>query len=136
MRIISNLAYILLVLGASCTGQAQKKSDDKPAGTEAEEVTVYYFHNTRRCATCKAVEAQTKKSVQELYGDEVLFEALSLEAPQGEQKAEELGVSGQTLLIACGETQINLTNEGFMYARSNPDKLKQIIKEKIDPLVN
>lgn len=136
MRIVSNLAFILLVLGASCTGQAQKKSDDKPAVTEAEEVTVYYFHNTRRCATCKAVEAQTKKFVQDLYGDEVLFEALSLEAPQGQQKAEALGVSGQTLLIACGETQLNLTNEGFIYARSNPDKLKQIIKGKIDPLVN
>ena len=49
--------------------------------------------------------------------------------------AGELGVSGQTLLIVSGETRINITNEGFMNARSNPEKLKQIMKEKIDPLL-
>jgi len=51
------------------------------------------------------------------------------------KKAEELGVSGQTLLIVSGDIKINITNEAFMYARSKPEKLKQVIKEKIDPLL-
>ena len=49
--------------------------------------------------------------------------------------AGELGVSGQTLLIVSGDTRINITNEGFLNARSDPGKLKQIMKEKIDPLL-
>ena len=56
-------------------------------------------------------------------------------AEKGEQKGEQLGVSGQSLFIIEGDTKINITNEGFLNARSNPDKLKQIIKEKIDPLL-
>jgi len=51
------------------------------------------------------------------------------------EKAEKIGVAGQTLVIVKGETKINLTNEGFMYARSNPGKLETLIKEKIDPLL-
>jgi len=46
-----------------------------------------------------------------------------------------LEISGQTLLLIAGETRINHTNEGFMQVGTNPDKLKQIIKEKIDPLL-
>ena len=46
-----------------------------------------------------------------------------------------MDVSGQTLLIVSGDTKINITNEGFMNAHSNPEKLKQIIKEKIDLLL-
>ena len=49
--------------------------------------------------------------------------------------AETLHVSGQTLLIVKGETQVNLTNEGFMNARTNPTKFHEIIKAQIDKLL-
>ncbi len=126
------LFVIAVSFGYSCNGQAQKLDNVTISG--ANTVKVYYFHNARRCTTCKAVEAESKKSVQELYGDKVVFEVYDLETKAGKLKAKELGVSGQTLLIVSGETKINITNEGFLYARKNPDKLKQIIKEKIDPL--
>ena len=80
-------------------------------------------------------ESKTQEAVKEFYGDKVTFAAYNLETAEGEQKATELGVSGQTLLIVGGKTKINITNEGFLNARSNPDKLKQIIKEKIDAII-
>ncbi len=103
--------------------------------SSAEKVKVYYFHNARRCTTCKTVEAETKKALQSLYNGKVEFVAYSLEDANGKKMATDLKVNGQTLLIVGKNEKINITNEGFLHARSNPEKFKQIIKEKIDPLI-
>lgn len=127
-------ATLLLGINFSCTGQADKKV--KTAGiSESAAVEVFYFHNTRRCITCNAVEAVTLETLTENYGEKIPFISYNLEEADGKTKAQELGVSGQTLLIVKGDTKINLTNEGFMYARNNPDKLKQLLSEKINPLL-
>lgn len=128
-----SLLFVMASMSISCSGQTGKNKNTSVK--KSDDVQVYYFHNTRRCATCKAVEAESKKAVEELYGNKVAFAAYNLEEEKGEEKANELGVSGQTLLIVGGDTKINITNEGFMNARNNPDKLKQIIKDKIDPLL-
>lgn len=128
------LAFVAVSINISCSAQANNENDSETT-VKGEKIEVYYFHNTRRCATCKAVEEVTKESIKELYGEKVSFMAYNLEDTNGSQKAELLGVSGQTLLIVNGETKINITNEGFMNARTNPEKLKEIIKEKINPLL-
>jgi len=46
-----------------------------------------------------------------------------------------LGVSGQCLLFVKGDEKIDLTSDGFMYARSNPEKLEEKIKETITNLM-
>ena len=129
------LSLILFVgLTISCNAQPEKKALNSDLAV-AESVEVFYFHNTRRCVTCQAVEMESKNIVEELYAEKVTFLAYNLEEKDGKAKAGELGVSGQTLLIVSGETRINVTNEGFLNARSNPEKFKQILKEKIDPLL-
>ena len=129
------LSLILFVgLNISCNAQPEKKAINSDLAV-AESVEVFYFHNTRRCATCQAVEKESKDIVEELYDEKVTFLAYNLEEKDGKEMAGELGVSGQTLLIVSGETRINITNEGFINARTNPEKLKQIMKEKIDPLL-
>ncbi|MCF8233698.1 MAG: nitrophenyl compound nitroreductase subunit ArsF family protein [Bacteroidales bacterium] len=133
VKIIS-LLFVLAGMNFSCAGQSDQNQNTRVK--KADDVQVYYFHNERRCATCKAVESESKEAVEELYGDKVTFYAYNLEETEGEQKAEELGVSGQTLLIVGGDTRVDLTNEAFMNARNNPEKLKQILKEKIDPMIN
>jgi thiol-disulfide isomerase/thioredoxin len=104
-------------------------------GNQAK-VQAYYFHNATRCVTCKTVEAEAKTDLKELYGDKVSFQALNLEDKAAQEIAKKLKVSGQTFLVVNGSKQVNLTNEGFLYAVTNPDKFKTIIKEKVDPLVN
>jgi len=99
------------------------------------KVQAYYFHNQVRCETCRTVEAEAKQDLKELYGDKVSFQALNLEEKSTDAIAKKLKVSGQTLLVVKDDKQINLTNEGFLYAVTNPDKFKTIIKEKVDPLV-
>ena len=51
------------------------------------------------------------------------------------EMAQSLHVSGQTLLITRGNTHVNLTNEGFMNARTNPTKFHEILKTQIDKLL-
>jgi hypothetical protein len=99
------------------------------------KIEAYYFHNKTRCTTCKTVEAEAKADLKELYGDKVTFQALNLEEKSTEPIAQKLKVSGQTLLVVKGDKQVNLTNEGFLYAVTDPVKFKSIIKEKVDPLV-
>ena len=131
---IVSLFLLFFSLGSfSCSGQGT--SSGEKGISKAKTVSVYYFHYTRRCYTCKNVEEQSRNTVNELYGDKVPFTAYNLDEPEGEKKGNELGVSGQTLLIVSGDTKINITNEGFMYASRMPDKFKQIVKEKTDPLL-
>jgi hypothetical protein len=129
---------ILIISAVSCNAQTEKKQTGSVnAGNDVE---VYYFHRTIRCVTCKTVEAEARKNVEMLYADQVKagkisFTALNLEEATGKSMGEKLGVNSQTLLIVKGDQKINITNEGFLYAVSKPDKFNEIIKDKIDPLL-
>ena len=137
MKSISTLFIMMffVVINTSCNGQTDKSENTTTKTAKAGAINLYYFHYTHRCVTCMSVENVSKKAVSDLYGNNVSFASYNLEEAEGEAKGKELGVSGQTLLIVSGDTKIDLTNEGFLNARSNPEKLKQIIKEKIDPLL-
>lgn len=137
MKTLKVLLFAVMALSMNMSCSAQANNNDETASiNNNDKVDLYYFHYTRRCATCNAVENVSKETVKELYGDKVGFADYNLDEDTGKTKAEELEVSGQSLLIVAGDTKINITNEGFMNARSNPDKLKAIIKEKVDPLIN
>lgn len=114
-------------LSAQSPGKVQKETKAK--------VDVYYFHFNTRCATCRAVESEAQQNVKELFGKDVNFAAYNLDEPAGEAKGKELGVNSQILLVVKDDKKINLTTEGFMYARANPEKFKKVIEEKIKPLL-
>lgn len=126
------LLAAILVPVISCSAQPGKKNEKS---NSPDKVEAYYFHFTNRCVTCKAVEAETKADLQSLYGEQVKFQAVNLDEESSKILAEQFQVSGQSLLLVRGKTIINITNEGFMYARTNPEKLKSMIKEKVDGLL-
>jgi len=131
---ILTLILIALFMGISCSAHIDNETS-KEEVLQSSDIEVYYFHFSRRCVTCQAVETVSGESVKELFGDRVPFKEYNLDEAEGKKKAKELGVSGQTLLIVNGENKINITNEGFMHARNNPEKLKQIISDHITPLL-
>ncbi len=99
------------------------------------KIDVYYFHFNTRCETCRAVESEAQQDIKELFGKDVSFSAYNLDDVTGDKKGHELGVNSQMLLVVKGDKRVDLTNEGFMYARTNPEKFKKIIEEKIKPLL-
>jgi len=133
---------LLIIFGAlaffSCN--ARMPEEPKTKITTDEDIQVYYFHNTMRCATCNAVEDETKMALEMFYGENmkagtIAFTSLNLEEEEGEKLAQTLQVSGQTLLITKGDIRVNLTNEGFMNARTNPTRFHEILKSQIDQLL-
>lgn len=129
---------LITLISISCNSQTNQKP--VASATKSGNVEVYYFHNTVRCVTCKTVEAEARRNVDMLYADKVKsgnisFTSLNLEEATGKTMGEKLGVNSQTLLIVNGDQKINITNEGFLYAVSQPQKFTEVMKSKIDPLM-
>jgi hypothetical protein len=126
---------LLLMLGNSgCNAQSDKTPGSNSA--VSTKVEVYYFHFTRRCATCLAVEENARKAVESLYGDKVKkgeysFKGINLDDDSSKPIADKLGIGGQTLLVVCGNKKIDITDKGFMNA-TDLEKMKEEIKKAID----
>ena len=140
MRILKPSFLIMIAALSLVACNTQTKESPTSGAVISEDVQIYYFHNTKRCATCNAVEDETKVALEMFYKDKVEagtvgFISLNLEEDEGAEMAKALQVSGQTLLIVKGEDQVNLTNEGFMNARTNPAKFHEILKTQIDNLL-
>lgn len=133
-----SLGLVFLSIIMSCnTGNAETKETNNK---NADGVEVYYFHFTRRCATCNAVEDRTKEFLKDLYPQQmekevISFSSINLDESSSEDIAKQIGVNSQALIFKNGDEKVNLTSEAFMNARSNPDKLKALIKETVDNML-
>lgn len=116
--------------------QAATAIDDQlmAANTKTSPVEAYYFHYSRRCVTCQAVEDVTAEALKTMYGGKIVLKSINLDEKGHEALVKRLGINGQTLLVVKGDKKTELTNDGFMYARSNPEKLKEAIKKAVDAL--
>lgn len=122
-------------MAVNCTNTAAPAEESvtvKPA-----KIIVYYFHYTRRCATCNAVEDVTKQALQQYYAakmksGDITFKSVNIEEKSGEELADKLKIAGQALVVLKGDQQTDLTDKGFMYALSEPDKLKAEVKKAVD----
>ncbi len=133
---------VLLLLGVSFFTVSSIAADKKTqtAVSKSAKVEVYYFHFTRRCVTCQAVEAESQKAIAALYPVQakkglITFKSVNLDEKSSEILAKKCNVSGQTLLVISGGKRVDLTDKGFMYAMNNPEKLKAELKRTIDPLL-
>ncbi|MDP4201891.1 MAG: nitrophenyl compound nitroreductase subunit ArsF family protein [Bacteroidota bacterium] len=136
------LFSLILLLAASFAGsQTVKKAVSTPTpAVKQAKVEVYYFHFTRRCVTCQAVETESQKAVSALYPAQskhgvITFKSLNLDDKTSKAMATRCKAEGQALLVISGNKRFDLTDQGFMYARNNPDKLKAELKKIIDPLI-
>ena len=134
MKKILLFSFLIIFLVSYFSGNAQTVKSAS-ATLASNKVEAYYFHMSTRCVTCKTVEAEAKKDLETLYGGKVNFQAINLEDEKNKAIVEKLKIAGQTLLIVKGDSKINITNEGFLYAVTNPEKFKSIIKAKVDGLI-
>jgi hypothetical protein len=139
MRQITIMVSILvLMLGnISCNSQGNKKVAAQTLNSS--QVNVYYFHFTRRCATCLAVEENARKAFEALYPNEIKtgdysFTALNLDEASTKGIADRLGVGGQTLLVVRGDKKIDITSAAWLSAH-DLDKMKVEIKSGIDKVL-
>ena len=133
--VLTGLSIMMVLVHFSCSGQAEQKQD-KTASEMTAQVGVYYFHFSRRCNTCIAVEENSKKAVEALYPEQVksgeyFFQAVNLDEEGGKEIGEKMDIGMQTLVVVHGDKKIDITGEGFMYAQ-DIEKLKAEIKKAVE----
>jgi len=139
-NILFSALTLLLFAGVACNGQQAQNQNTASSAKSDAVVEVIYFHNTSRCVTCKTVEAEAKKNVELLYAEQIKankisFRSTNIEEPEGKALAARAGAAGQSLMIVKGDHKENLITDGFLYAVGQPEKFREIMKSKIDPLL-
>ena len=125
-----------MACGNAGNSSAADKESVEQSEIDASDVAVYYFHSTRRCETCLAVESVSSKAIKEFYNGVIPFESFNIEEEDGAKMAEKMGVSSSALIIKRGDQKIDITPEAFMYGREQGEKLRALIKTKIEPVKN
>ena len=128
---------VLVLSTISCSGQGNKQVVTQTVNSQ--KVAVYYFHFTRRCATCMAVEENARKAVEALYPNEVKsgeysFTSLNLDDASTKGIADKLGVGGQTMMVVRGDKKLDITSAVWRSAH-DLDKMKVEIKSGIDKVL-
>lgn len=122
----------------SCNGAKSENETETQTSqvfvNEPEGVHVYYFHATRRCATCQAVENVTKDAINEFFGGDIPFESINREEDKENPLLEKYEITGQTLLVINGDEVTDLTNDAFLSARLKPEDFKSIVKSTIESM--
>ncbi len=135
-KVISlSIFTILLATFASLNSFAVEKKT-KTVVTKTTKIEVYYFHYSRRCITCNAVESVTKETIAEMYpaqskNGQITFKSINLDEKNSKTIAEKCKAEGQALLVMGNGKRIDLTDKAFMYARTSPEKLKAEVKNAI-----
>lgn len=136
MKRIVTIGVMLLTL-IGCGGRnSQKSSNSSTATDSAAAVKVYVFHAAQRCATCRAIDAVVAEVMNNDFTDgvksgNVALLDVDITKPENKSLVEKYEIYSTSLLIDAGGKVTNLTNDAFQYARSNPDKLKEILRANI-----
>lgn len=125
---------VVFTLGIFPTDAQTKKA------TSDTKIEVYYFHSTRRCITCNAVESVTKDAIAQLYptqmkSGQITFKSINLDEKGNEAILKKCKTEGQSLLFLAKNKRIDLTDKAFMYAKNSPNKLKAEVKKTVDSLL-
>ena len=107
----------------------------------AQRVEVRYFHGKQRCITCRSIEKCAKEVLDESFASQqkskkISMKVIDFSTEQGKPVAADHKVSFSSLFIVKidkngKETRIDLTRQGFQYAKRNPAEFKKIVKEEI-----
>lgn len=145
MKKLFSILSIMLFVGtisanAQCCSKAAKSGPNAPANgcavtPQTTEVKAYYFHATKRCATCEAVEKVAKETIEENYEGKVAFQSINREEQKDNPLIKKYKISGQTLLLIKGDKKVDLTSSAFMNARTKPEKFEKRLKSEIDAML-
>ena len=137
----------MLLMAALCIGLAAcggGNAKQSAAPTRENGVEVLYFHGKQRCATCVAIERETKAVIDGQFADAVADGALEMciidiTQPENEAIADKYEITWSSLVVVKyedGKEQAeNLTKFAFANARNNPDTFRAELSEKLKKLL-
>lgn len=128
---------IMLISLMGCGGRnAQKTAASTLESSSDAAVQLFIFHAAQRCATCKAIDAVVAEILESDFEEEVKSGTVVLRnvdgsKPENRNLMEKYEVFSTSLILDAGGKVTNLTNDAFQYARSNPDRLMEILRAEI-----
>ena len=137
------LMIFALLIGLVSCGSGENTANAK--STQNDRVEVIYFHGKQRCATCMAIEKNTREVLNSLFANElkngsVVFKIVDISTPEGEKIADKYEVTWSSLFVNKWkngkETRNNLTEFGFGNARKDPEAFKKGLADKIRQSLN
>lgn len=99
------LPLVLGVLAAWWALPAATAGSEKRQGAAAtRDVTVYYFHGTVRCKTCRTIEAYAREAIEARYADQLKsgllkWQVVNIDEPGNEHFIDELGLVSSSLVV-------------------------------------
>ena len=127
------LIIMNLIFGSILSGQ-----------TPTRKLDVIYFHATRRCPTCMAIEENTKKTLNTYFSNQlkngtIKLTVINVDEDKNKAIAEKYEATGSALFLTRTnngkESKTDMTDFAFSYARINPDKFTTGLKDKINELL-
>jgi thiol-disulfide isomerase/thioredoxin len=142
MKKLGFFAFLLMLLAGAIAPEKSVALIKEPAQQvkKGSPTEVFYFHMTRRCVTCQAVETVAQEALKENFAEamkkgELTFKSINLEDKENKSLMKKMKVSGQSLLIVNGEERIDITDKGFMYAKNDPEKFKSEVKTSVGKFI-
>ncbi len=111
------------------------------AGDERPVVLVYNFHVTNRCVSCVAIEDATTKTLDTYFAGEVKAgrirrHILDVDDEANKKISEKYQAFGSGLFVTRlykgKENTIDLTGDGFRFARNKEERFIEILKTQIN----
>lgn len=145
LKAMKNVLLILtLCVGMVACSGGKTKSVAENQQTKKDVVEVLYFHGAKRCATCMAIEKNTKELLEAAYAEQLKSGKLvfsSVDITKEEALAERYEVSWSSLILvdydkSGKERATNLTEFAFGNARTASDKFKEGLSEQITEMLN
>jgi hypothetical protein len=121
-----------------------EKPIQKTEKKEISSVIVYNFHLTNRCASCIAIEEATTKTLNtnfanELKSGKIKRFIIDVDDEKNAKLAEKYQVFGSSLLVILvkngKENVVDLTGDGFKFARNKEERFIEILSKNIAELL-
>lgn len=137
-------ALLAIAMLISCGSNQSTTAQATTTTPQSDCVEVLYFHGKQRCVTCNAIERLTKEVTEtefapQLKSKELVFKAIDISTPEGENIARQYEVSWSALFInrqkGGKQTKNNMTEFGFAHAKNSPGVFKAGVKAKIEELL-
>lgn len=138
-----SLILALCVGLVGCGGNASQSAENQAEAPMKDGVEVLYFYGKQRCATCMAIENNTKEVVETLFSERIksgdlVFKAVNIE--ENEALADKYQITWSSLVLVDYNNGVeraeNITEFAFAKARTAPEEFKSELKTKIETLLN
>lgn len=120
--------------------QADSPASEIAASLGQDGVFLYYFHGKKRCATCMAIQDNSRQVVENLFQTEIAsgdfhFLVVNLADEANQEIADKYKVTWSSLYLITrenGQEKVeNLTELGFKKARKDPQGFQKDLAEAI-----